>query len=228
MLEEAFRAIPLTPGTRDVRLKPNLYQAWFMRVRIPEVPPGERKPLVLALHWAGGGDLYQGFHQCLAEPGLADLDAFIISPDAEFQIWYSHNNREKVLTLVRLAMQYWPVDTTRILVTGYSNGGNGAWWDAEKHPELFTAGIPMGSSYEPGGPIRVPLYVIHGAKDELFPLERTKAFADAAVRDGAKMEFVVNEQLSHYVGCAYVEELKRGVAWVERLWSEGPARRGEH
>lgn len=105
--------------------------------------------------------------------------------------------------LVTLALKYWDIDPTKVVVLGYSNGGNGSWFYAETLPMLFSAGIPMASSYSTIGTdgqprkIDIPLYVIHGENDELFPLAETQAWVNQSIEAGSFIEFVVAPGLTH-------------------------------
>ena len=139
--------------------------------------PDSLYPLVIDLHGASGGagDAHQ-HTDCYVEPAFADLDVFILSPNGSIYTWPSLRNQEMLINLLVLALDQWPIDPARVVVTGYSNGGNGAWCFGETQPQLISAAIPMASSYSttaPDGSTRLmpnPMYVIHGENDELFPL----------------------------------------------------------
>ena len=103
---------------------------------------------------------------------------------------------------------------------GYSNGGNGSWYFAEKHSDLFTAAIPMASAYPIKKKISIPLYVIHGAKDELFKVDDTRKWVNTSKEAGSDIILSINENLSHFEACAYVEELRKGGEWLQELWND--------
>lgn len=144
--ETSFSKIQFKEGTRDVTLTNNYNKRWKMRVNFPGETQ-EENSLVVALHWAGAGNTYKEFNDCLALPGLEVLNAIIGSPEGESQLWSTGNNIEKVLSIIANAPKYWNVDAEKIAVAGYSNGGNGNWYFAQQHPELFSAAIPMASAY---------------------------------------------------------------------------------
>jgi predicted peptidase len=131
----------------------------------------------------------------------------------------------RVQGLLQLAAKFWPVDLERVVATGYSNGGNASWLFAELAPNIFSAGIPMASSYDltnmdgSGRKIEVPMYVIHGENDELFPIEITKNWVDLSIQAGSDITFVVAAGLSHYEPCSYSPYLKEAVTWLkETVW----------
>lgn len=213
-LEQAFKRIDTSAGVRETSLTTADGNTWNFRVKFPEKVAGQKPPLVMGLHWAGPEGSYKEYASCLAEPGFESLGSIVISPEGNQQLWTTEFNKEKVLTILTLAREHWSVDTTRVIVTGYSNGGNGSWYFAEHYPELFSAAIPMASSYEVFGKIQVPLYVIHGKEDELFPLALTQAFIQKTQQAGTKIRLKVVDNLSHFMACAYVNELKKAAEWI--------------
>lgn len=224
-----FLNLNIEPGINDLSLESlerGIY--WNFRVIAPTQASAEnRRPLVFALHGASGGSATA--HQntsCYVEPGLAALNAFIISPNAGNYEWYEGFNQNQIVALIDLITSYWYVDTNKVLVTGYSNGGNASWFYADFYPQLFTASIAMASSYDPERAdgsvpgISIPLYVIHSDSDELFPLSATETYVDKAINAGSEIEFVIAEGLSHYTPCDYTSYLQDAVNWVvENVWN---------
>lgn len=217
--EISFSKIKFKKGTRDVTLTNNYNKRWKMRVNFP-AETQEKKSLIIALHWAGGDNTYKEFNDCLALPGLEAMNAIIVSPEGENQLWSTGNNVEKILSIIANAQKYWNVNPEKIAVTGYSNGGNGSWYFAQHHPKLFSAAIPMASAYSINQKIEIPLYIIHGAKDKLFELETTKKWVSKTKVAGTDLILVVNENLSHFDGCAYISDLKNAGEWLKALWAD--------
>ncbi len=225
-LENAFAAIDISPGIEDVTLQATNDIWWDFRAIAPEVNGSEKRPLIIALHGAYGGNTEA--HKataCYIEPGLEELDAFIISPYGGPLHWYEPENQQQILTLINLAIKFWPVDEEKVAVTGYSNGGNGSWFYAETRSEIFSAGIPMASSYSTlnskgtGRKIETPLYVIHGEGDTLFPIDSTQNWVDRSIEAGSNIEFVVAGGLSHYEPCDYVPYLQDAAVWLrDTIW----------
>ena len=217
--EISFSKISNKAGVRNISLMNDYGKRWKMRVEFPE-NPSEKKSLIIALHWAGGGDTYKEFHDCLVLPGLQDVNAIIVSPEGENQLWNTGNNIDKILAIVTNSQKYWNVDPKKIAIMGYSNGGNGSWFFAENYPKLFSAAIPMASSYAINKKIDLPLYVIHGAKDELFVVSKTKQWVEKSKSEGSDITFIINEQLSHFQGCAYSNDLKNAGEWLQKIWKK--------
>ncbi|HPG10314.1 MAG TPA: dienelactone hydrolase family protein [Chitinophagaceae bacterium] len=225
-VEADFNALDLSPGVHDVVLEMLNGDSYKFRVIAPVRNAGEKRPLVLALHGASGGnpDAYKNT-ACYIEPGLASLGAFILSPYGDDGLWYEAYYQQEVGTLLFLAKQYWPVDANKTVVTGYSNGGNGSWLFAETQPTSFAAAIPMATSYDitnssgGGRKIDIPLYVIHGQNDELFPVAQTQTWVQLSQNAGSDITFVVAPGLGHYVPCSYVQYLQDAATWLENyVW----------
>lgn len=217
--EKSFSKIVIKEGSRNVTLTNDYKKKWKMRVNFPKASETQNT-LIVALHWAGSGDTFKEFNDCLVVPGLEFLNAIIVSPESENQLWTTANNEEKIRSIIANAKKYWNVDPNKIAVVGYSNGGNGSWYFAEKYPELFTAAIPIASAYPARKKIDIPLYVIHGKKDELFKISRTEKWVHDAKEKGTEITFVVEEQLSHFQGCAYTASLKKAGKWLQNIWKK--------
>ncbi len=211
-LEKSFMTIDTSAGTRNISLEGTLGKVWEMRVQFPKKKSGS-KTLVIALHWAGG-EVYEEYSKCLAEPGLADLDAVVIVPDGEGVLWTAMYNEKKVMKLVELAKRYWNIDQENVIVTGYSNGGIGSWFFADRYPKVFSAAIPIASIYTLEEEIKIPMYVIHGEKDELFEVGETENLVNNAQKLGSKIKYRRVPEFTHYMACDYVEELKLASTWV--------------
>lgn len=217
--EKSFIKIKQKPGIQSTTLSNDFKNKYPVMISFPNVS-NKKYRLIIALHWAGGGDTYKTFFECLALPGLDDEETIIVSPEGQNQLWNTGNNINKVKNLVGNAIKYWNVDANKIAVTGYSNGGNGSWYFAEHYPELFSAAIPMASSYPINKKLNTPLYVIHGGKDELFSVTKTSEWVEKTKEAGSNIRYIIIEERSHFQGCSYVPELKKAQKWLQNLWKE--------
>lgn len=224
-IQADFQAIDLSPGIKDVSIEVAEGVFYNFRAIIPDVDFTEDWPLIMAFHGASNGD--PNAHKttgCYLEPGFAAMDAFIIHPNAGSNEWYEGVNQTKIQTLLSLATSFWPIDFTKIAATGYSNGGNASWLLAEIAPNVFSASIPIASSYDlstsdsTSRKIDIPMYVIHGENDELFPIEITKKWVDESNAAGSNITFVEAQGLTHFKPCEYVPYVQDAVVWLGNLW----------
>ncbi len=224
-VERAFSELDIKPGINDFELEALNENRWFFRVIAPDNSDTTPKPLFVDLHGASGGnpDAHK-FTSCYIEPGLSSLNTYVIVPNGGTRLWHHPANQQLVLALTNWALKYWNVDPAKVVVTGYSNGGNGSWFFAETQSSLFSAAIPMASSYntlDTSGNARkidTPLYVIHGENDELFPLADTEAWVQATADVGTDVQLVVASGLTHTEPCSYVDYFKDAVTWVQTVW----------
>ena len=218
-----FQALDLSPGIHDVSLEIVNGIYYHFRVIAPERAPSEKRPLVMTFHGASGSVDAHKNTACYSEPGLDTLRAFIFSPYASGGLWFEDENQKMMADLVFLINEYWPIEQDKIAVTGYSNGGNVSWHFGKYQSSTISAAIPMASSYdvhELDGTVTiwdVPLYVIHGENDELFPVDTTIAWVDATIDAGSDITFVVAPDLGHYTPCEYEPYLEQAAIWLKEI-----------
>jgi predicted peptidase len=225
-VEKDFDAINFKTGINDISLANFRGGKWDFRVIMPNVNlTNNLRPLIITLHGAAGGS--PDAHKqtaCYVETAYAGLNAIIISPNGYVNLWSEAVNQEQVLALVDLATKYLPVDKNKIVIEGYSNGGNGAWFFAETQPQIFSAAIPSASYYNTtnnsiGRLIKIPVYAIHGEKDALFPVADVQRWVDATNASGSKVTLVIAPGLTHPEPCSYVNYMKGAAEWlVNDVW----------
>nr|WP_321223727.1 dienelactone hydrolase family protein [uncultured Psychroserpens sp.] len=193
-------------GRQNATFKLNNKQTIDVSISVPKIQPHQKIPLIIALHWAGGTNAYIDYSECLAFPALEFLNGIIIAPSDDGLHWITAENESKLLQLIKSVKKHWPIDDTKIIITGYSNGGIASWAYAEKYPEVFCATIPIAGSYT-ASKIEIPTYVIHGKNDELFNAYRTQNILSQSINKGSNITLNLIEQ-SHYEGCSYVKALQ--------------------
>ena len=193
-------------------------------IAFPDKYPGDEPlPLILALHFAGHGTPYYGrtILEYLVEPALRDLGAVIVAPDCTAKSWSEPQSETDVLSILDFAVNSYKVDTKRILVTGYSMGGNGAWYLAARNPERFSAAVVM-SGWPPAeiGQVdwQVPVYVIHSRSDEFIPIEPTRYATSILAEQGVEIEFVILEDVTHFETHQFIKPLHSAIHWINRIW----------
>tara|TARA_R110001599_G_scaffold327339_1_gene540261 strand:+ start:611 stop:1402 length:792 start_codon:yes stop_codon:yes gene_type:complete len=224
----SFSQLDLSPGVKDHSIEVAANVFWTFRLVVPELETGETAPLFIDMHGESGGaaNAHQTSYDCYLEEGLEGLKAFMLIPNAGQEQWYDQNNQVQIQSLISLAKDYLSVDPNKVVAMGYSNGGNATWLFTDNAPQLFSAGIAMASSYSTRNQdgsfrkINVPLYVIHGSDDQLFPIETTKAWVDGSISAGSDITFVEATGLGHYEPCNYVPYVKDAITWLQTtVWN---------
>lgn len=202
------------------------------RIYIPSSYSSEEEmPLLIALH-GGMGDAYQIQNDYGFDPVAEKYGFIVVYPDGlgflkySLHAWNSgyikaalERGTDDVLfltTLIQSLQETYSINSSRIYMTGHSNGGMMTYRMAGEHPELFAAVAPVAASI--GGKIdsssteyiiptpSVPISVvhIHGKKDKnvLFEGGQTQMGIDAG-----RIDKSVNESLTFFInanGCSTI------------------------
>jgi predicted peptidase len=214
-------------------LGPGLYTRTLERETGPSigyaisVPPAYNRatpaPLVLALHFGvqGGSSLFAGRDvvRLLIGPGLAELGAVIVAPDAlNGGQWSTPQNEEAVLWLVDSVMRSYNVDPRKVIVTGFSMGGAGTWHFAGKYPDRFAAAVPVaGRPPATAAGWRVPVFAVHSRSDRVVPIGPTEQRIDELKRAGVAAALFALDSPTHYQTGAHAEGVGQAVPWLRQV-----------
>ena len=222
--EELGQAEPLPRGFHRLEFAQGQNASLRCSLWMPPLKSGDEAPLVLALHYGGEvtPQLSTGFLETLVVPGLKKLGAVIVAPDCPGDGWTDAASERAVLALLDYAVRTWPVDRRRIVVTGYSLGGIGTWYLAARHPEIFSAAVPMAGRPVADGGLRVPVYAIHGRRDEVIELDATRQAIDALRAEGIDAQLVTVKGATHYETHRFVAPLEGAAEWLREVWDTAP------
>lgn len=177
-------------------------------------------PLVLALHFggnpAGAGNAVM---KALIRPALEDLGAIIVAPDSSSGGWDTPENDRAVNLLLEQVMQSYAIDKRKMVVTGFSMGGRGAWSWAAKYPDRFSAAVPVaGRPPESLEGWRVPVMAIHSVHDTVVPIGPTQDAIAKLKSSGARAEMIVLSGPGHHETYKFVDGLHQAVPWLQQIW----------
>ena len=192
-----------------------------------DVAPDRPVPLILALHPGGDRPPYYGemFLRQVVLPALNGLHAVIVAPDCPTRIWAEEGSDQAVMALLAQVMKDFNIDRKRILITGFSMGGGGTWFMSARHPDLFTAAIPI------AGPLRdqkveqlgtIPTFVIHSRDDQLVPFDQSEAAVRMLQGMGRPVAFEPLSGVGHFQMGGYISTLKQAGDWVADRWAGRP------
>ncbi|MCA9146326.1 MAG: prolyl oligopeptidase family serine peptidase [Planctomycetaceae bacterium] len=161
---------------------------------------GRKWPVLLFLHGAGqrGNDL-----QAVKEHGIPRLlkegqefPFIVVSPQTQRSGWKS----EPLLRLLDQIEERYNVDSSRIYATGLSMGGYGVWRLAAAAPDRFAEIAPMCGGGAPSSAESMkslPVWVFHGAKDDVVPLSESEEIVAALNAVGANIRFTIYPDADH-------------------------------
>ena len=189
-------------GTNGQTLPYSLFQP-------KETKPGEKLPLVLCLHGAGGNT--QAAKVLAATEQQAKHPCFVLAPACEGKAtrWVKSTFRAakeqravepELIELLDALAKELPIDMDRVYVTGQSMGGLGTWGLIAAHPARFAAAVPVCGLWEAadGAKIaRVPLWAFHGAKDPTVPVDGTRRMIEAMKAAGGAPRYTEYADVGH-------------------------------
>ena len=210
-------------------------------------PPDTGYPLIVALHYGTTQDpglspyFGLGYVGQLVYPALKDLGAVIVAPDAPEFSWAHPDSEAAVLAVVAEVTKELKIDARRTLVTGFSLGGQGTWFFAATHGDLFRAAIPMSGlpittrvrtkadaeaarkTVESGSDwatplLRMPLYVIQSRADELVPVAETEQAVQTLKGRGAEVSLALIDDVPHHMVSGYIDALEAATPWIRSQW----------
>jgi phospholipase/carboxylesterase len=173
---------------------------------VPEYyTPDRAWPLVMALH--GGSGNGRGFLWSWLRDARSH-DAILVAPTATGSTWALMGEDTDTANLGRildLVQARWNIDPTKLLLTGMSDGGTFCYVTGLEGASPFTHLAPVAATFHPlmaemadAERLRgLPVYLVHGRLDWMFPVQvarQTQAALSAAGADVTYREF---DDLSH-------------------------------
>lgn len=186
---------------------------------VPEYYDGEQLPLVVAMH--GGSGHGRSFLWTWLRTARS-VGAIVISPTSKDGTWSLMGpdiDSENLDTMVKYAVEHWNIDEHKILLTGMSDGGTYSYITGLRSDAPFTHLAPSSASFHPMLVEAVdrdrleglPIYIMHGALDWMFPVDVARSARDTFGAAGAKVEYREIDDLSHTYP---VEENPRIMQWL--------------
>ncbi|MBV8685015.1 MAG: hypothetical protein JO111_19245 [Caulobacteraceae bacterium] len=183
-------------------------------VYFPETgDPPQPAPLVMALH--GGTGHGRGFLWSWL-PAARAAGALLVAPTSLDATWNLHAPEEDSANLLRILAETrarWPIDPSRLLLTGMSDGGTFAYISGLQPDSPFTHLAPVAAAFHPfmlalaDAPRLkdLPIHIVHGRLDWMFPVELAQQARSSLAAAGCAVEYSEIEDLSH----AYPREINR-------------------
>ena len=197
----ARRSSEETPGTGVVHVSAGGHHGGFS-LYVPETYADDRTwPVIVALH-GGSGNGRDFLWTWLRE--AKSFGYLLVAPTAVGATWSDVEDRGLLEILAWLGARY-RVDDGRVLLTGLSDGATFAVLYGLAHPDVYRALAPLcGVLHPANGPLGnmqrardVPIYLVHGALDFLFPVHLAHFTRDTLRGAGAALEYREVPELSH-------------------------------
>ena len=173
---------------------------------VPEYyTPDRAWPLVMALH--GGSGNGRGFLWRWLRDARS-LGAILVAPTALGATWALMGedadtaNLSRILDSVRSRFN---IDPEQLLLTGMSDGGTFSYVTGLEAGSPFTHLAPVAATFHPlmaqmadADRLRgLPIHIVHGALDWMFPVQTARLTRDALTAAGADITYREIDNLSH-------------------------------
>lgn len=170
-------------------------------VVLPEDYNADKKyPLLLFLHGVGEcGDNLElvKIHGPFNKVKELKLPFIIVAPQSTSRYW----DMNTLNALLDELLAKYPVDSTRVYLTGLSMGGFGAWRWSQERPDRFAAVVPICGGGDPSTVTAkmkdLPIWAFHGAKDKTVLLQKSQDMVDAVNKIGGSVKFTVYPEAGH-------------------------------
>jgi len=191
-------------------------------VYVPEYYTAERAwPLVMALH-GGSGNGRNFLWSWLRD--ARSFGAILVAPTATGNTWALMGEDADTPNLARILDSVrgrWNIDSTKMLLTGMSDGGTFCYVTGLESGSPFTHLAPVAATFHPmmaemadAKRLRgLPVYLVHGRLDWMFPVQGARQTRDALSAAGANVIYRELEDLSH----CYPREMNAPIlSWLVR------------
>jgi phospholipase/carboxylesterase len=188
---------------------------------VPEYyTPDHAWPLVMALH-GGSGNGRAFLWSWLRD--ARSRGAILVAPTATGPTWSlmgDDTDTPNLMRILKFVRQRWNVDPDRLLLTGMSDGGTFCYVTGLESGSPFTHLAPVAATFHPlmtgmadAGRLReLPIFIVHGRLDWMFPVQVARQAQQALSMAGAAVTYREPDDLSH----AYPREINAEILdWLQ-------------
>ena len=184
------------------------------------VNPGamDRFPLIIFLHGAGerGNDneaQIKHIKDLVLDPiHRGKYPCYVLAPQCPKGGWWANQEKDGsikkdptkptqlLIELIEKIIKDFPIDETRIYITGVSMGGFGTWELMARFPNKFAAAVPVcgGGDEKTASQIKhIPLWAFHGAKDEVVAPRQSRSMIQAIQKAGGIPGYTEYPDIEH-------------------------------
>jgi hypothetical protein len=161
------------------------------------IESGKRYPLIIYLHGGTGSPLNTKgeFAYEMLKPLADSMPLFLASPSASrTSQWWTPVGISRIFQVLRFMSLYYPIDPSKIFLSGVSDGSSGCYAIANVAPFPFAGFFAIsgyggiiasaGMKVHPENIRQRPIYNINAGKDRLYPLQVVNEFLDYLQNSG--------------------------------------------
>jgi phospholipase/carboxylesterase len=185
-------------------------------------------PLIVALH--GGSGSGRGFLWSWLRDARSH-GAILIAPTATGDTWAisgSDVDSPNLAQLVAFARENWNIDRPGSFLPAMSDGGTFSYVSGLEETSPFTHLAPVSAAFHPmmaefadrDRLKDLPIHIVHGARDWMFPAEMARQAERCFAAAGARVTYREIADLSH----TYPREANAGILrWLDETAGSAPA-----
>ena len=191
---------------------------------VPEsYTPGRAWPLIVCLHGANG----RGDHFIWSWLRPAKSRGYMLlapkSLDVTWSILQPEQDARSVSDMIEEVCGAYSVDRSRVFLSGLSDGGTFTYLLGLSRPELFAGMAPiagdlhgmMDDMLRRKQGIELPIHIVHGAQDHIFPVETIRSGQALLTRLGYNVRYEELPDWGHSY-CSFVNE-RLVLPWFDGL-----------
>ena len=111
------------------------------------------------------------------------------------------------------------IDKKKVIVTGYSMGGSGAWSFAQKFPQRFSGAIPVAARPpESAAGWKVPVFAVHSRDDQVAPYAPEAARIAELQKAGVNAKLISLTGITHYETGRFRDAVRQSIPWLREVW----------
>ena len=184
---------------------------WFA-VTVPEsYDPSKRYQVRFQLHGGVGGRLTNEPRGTGEIGSLAGAEQFYVLPYAwADEPWWSNDQVMNLEAIVDSLKRAYNIDENRVVVSGVSDGGTGAYYVAMRSTTQFASFLPLNGfimvlanediddgQIFPGNLVNKPLFAVNGGKDPLYPTRNVEPFLFHLGSKGVSIDYHPQPEAAH-------------------------------
>jgi predicted peptidase len=178
-------------------------------------------PLVIFLHGAGerGNDNEVQIRHItelfLNDKNRMNYPCYVVAPQCpKGEMWAKYDGEiatmklrktptiamSLVIALIDSIIDKYPIDRSRIYITGLSMGGFGTWDLVSRYPDKFAAAVPIcggGDASMAGALKNLPIWVFHGSKDRIVSPKHSRKMIAALQEAGGLPGYTEYPDVEH-------------------------------
>ncbi len=157
----------------------------------PDYDHTKPTPLHISLHGKGGN----GPGTCRMRWKAPQDGVIIACPTSPGGIWHGDHGQSAVLGLYRQMLYDYNVDTERVVLGGFSNGGNGTWQLGARFPWLWSSLTPRSGATLARikwrqNMFHLPAFITHGTEDHAIGVNHARRMVELLTDMGNPPRYV--------------------------------------